>query len=232
MVVGFDMAQSAQNIIDQFFDKVFVINLDKRPDKWRRMEVELERLKIKSVERFAAIQPSFETISELDYSNMKAPEGAGPYPDYVAGSVGCKRSHLEIIRRAKAEGLKRILILEDDVSFKWRALSKLQKAVAELPSDWHMLYFGGYHLQRPVKFGRRLRRLRTTYSTFAYGFNLELSDYILESAEQSGKEIDVFYAEHVQPNYNCYIVQKGIAYQRAGFSDILGTQVNYRWLRG
>jgi glycosyl transferase family 25 len=75
-------------------DKVFFINLDHRQDRLAEIEGELESHGLSHIyERFSAIR--HETI----------------------GAVGCGRSHIEVLKLAKARGYERVLIMEDDFMF-------------------------------------------------------------------------------------------------------------------
>jgi glycosyl transferase family 25 len=77
--------------IDKYIDKIYYINLDKRTD--RRAEIESELLLYGLCgERFQA----------FEHSN---------------GIVGCGKSHLQVLKNAKKEEFKNVLILEDDFTF-------------------------------------------------------------------------------------------------------------------
>lgn len=75
-------------------DKIVYINLDKRPDRKQSIESQLgEYTLLDKSERFAAID----------------------YPKF--GIYGCGMSHLSVIKDAKKNGYKNVLILEDDFVF-------------------------------------------------------------------------------------------------------------------
>jgi GR25 family glycosyltransferase involved in LPS biosynthesis len=217
----------SENIINSFFDHVFVINLSSRPEKWTAIQQELDNLGVKNYSRFDAIRPDLEQVPPFLYENMTLGAGAQDLNNYLRGSVGCKLSHLKIIELALEKGYEKILILEDDVGFKRGALRKLRSAIKDLPQDWEMLYLGGNLLLPTTKISRSLSKIQSIYTTHAYGLNLKIAEKILKEAPESGKEIDVFYAEHIQPHTNCFITRKPIALQQKGWSDIIGGIVNY-----
>ena len=75
-------------------DKIVYINLDRRPDRKQSIETQLsEHTLLDKSERFAAID----------------------YPSF--GIYGCGMSHLSVIKEAKKNGYKNVLILEDDFVF-------------------------------------------------------------------------------------------------------------------
>ena len=72
-------------------DKIYYINMDKRPDRRIEIEGELKEYGL-DAERFVGIP-------------------------HDPGIVGCGKSHLEVMKMAKANGYKNVLILEDDFTF-------------------------------------------------------------------------------------------------------------------
>ena len=215
------------NLLANFFDAVFIINLPGRHKRLQTVSKELMKLGVNKFERFEAMRPRFQDIPKIYYSEMSMAPGALNWESYVVGSSGCKMSHLGIIQIAKERGLQHILILEDDTIFKWRSLNKLLKSIAELPEDWDIIYFGGQNLTPPAKYGKYISRVTSAYGAFAYGVNLRIANHIINSAPISGKEIDVFYADEIQPQGNCFISDPKLAKVRPGWSDILETEVNY-----
>lgn len=87
-------------MIDQFVDKIFIINLNHRTDRWSLITSQLDRLNIKNYERFPAYIYKNDNIS-----------------NYICGNVGCIISHYLINEVSRSCGYKKILILEDDCEF-------------------------------------------------------------------------------------------------------------------
>lgn len=87
-------------MIDQFVDKIFVINLDHRLDRWSSISSQLINLNIHNYERFSGHLYRSEIVS-----------------NYVCGNIGCMISHFMINEISKRHGYKRILVLEDDCTF-------------------------------------------------------------------------------------------------------------------
>ena len=87
------MKLNLKNIIRDTFDGVFCVNLDSRVDRWEQFQKNLQDYNIHdAVTRFSAVQ-------------------ANP------GWIGCKASHMNIIKHAIDNKLDNILIFEDDAEF-------------------------------------------------------------------------------------------------------------------
>ena len=231
-----------------YFDKVFVINLDHRTDRWANVIKEFNRFEITNYERCSGVKIDFNDIPSHWYNQMTSPEqylkevktdekdGSTKKewnPSYIRGSIGCKLSHQKIITLAKERGYENILILEDDVEFLPDLnkvndiLSNSLKELKKIP-DWYMLYLSGNHLKQPipVKNMKNIHKCITTLTTHAYALNARAFDYILENM-MIGCEIDVFYAGAVQRTDKCYAIRPTIATQYISYSDVLNAHVDY-----
>jgi len=78
--------------LNEFVDKIYCINLKHRKDKKKFIQKQAKKY-------------------NLDITYFKAVENKKD------GWKGCLQSHLAIIREAKATGLNKILIIEDDCLF-------------------------------------------------------------------------------------------------------------------
>ncbi len=118
----------------KFFDRVYCINLDRRPDRWQRF---LDG--VPSDWPFAKV----ERVAAIDGNQVPAPDWWRP----TAGAWGCYRTHHRLIEQALNEGLESILILEDDALFGSKFAGDVKRFLGRVPDDWGMLYFGGQHLK-------------------------------------------------------------------------------------
>ena len=84
------------------FDSVRIINLVDRTDRRREMMGQLERIGASDYPR-------------VTFFAAQRPADAGDFPSL--GARGCFESHLAIVRQALADGIQRLLILEDDLDF-------------------------------------------------------------------------------------------------------------------
>jgi glycosyl transferase, family 25 len=170
-------------------DKIFIINLEHRKDRKERMKNQLKEQNL-SGEFFNAIKNE-------------------------NGTIGCMLSHLEIIKIAKKQGLKNVMILEDDCVF--RSYFKFSLP----PNDWKMLFFGGAVNKIIDDYNHEWKRVSTWYA-HCYIIHSDLFDIILNEANKwlGIKAIDEVYCEHINMEYPSYIHYPTIATQTQDYSDI------------
>ncbi|NBO22104.1 hypothetical protein EBU94_02015, partial [bacterium] len=116
--------------LNGFFDKIYCINLDKRPDRWDECVQEFKKHRM-IVERFSAADHNHPIVpKQLDATTNN-------------GNAGLVASNILILQDAIANGYKNILILEDDVAFVDDLNEKFAEWSKDVPENWDMLYLGG-----------------------------------------------------------------------------------------
>ena len=138
------------------------INLDRRPERWKRMESRFSEVNLWPVERFAAV----------DGATVQIPEGWPESP----GAYGCLQSHLEVVLQARAMKRESVLIMEDDILFDERFREKFRERICNLPENWDMLFFGCLHCDQPTPVANGIGKLRGSFSTFMYGIRHTVYD--------------------------------------------------------
>jgi glycosyl transferase family 25 len=199
------------SILSEYFDKVYCINLDSRPDRWEDAQKEFERVNFDEIVRYSGVNGA-----DLKISNH-----------LLSGENGILQTHINIIKECKENGLKNILIMEDDVYFS-REIFKIKKYLDDVPDNWDMIYFGGNHLSgRPLeKVNERVVKLNYSFGLQCVAIKNTMFDKIISEVSNYEKQIDVYYAEW-QDSINAYCFHPNIALQVTGFSDIQKKVVNY-----
>ena len=199
-------------MINDYFDIIYCINLDKRFDKWKQCEVEFAKNNL-TVTRIPGIITNH-------FCKISPPE------------MGCSLSHAMCLQKMIEGGFKRALILEDDVQFIQNGVHGVQKyfdnALGDIPKEWNQLYLSGNHVAQPQSINSFISRVRGTLTTTSYGISLEHAKKMLPIIRQGDYQVDVCYKNEQQEG--CYAFTPGITSQRPGFSDIQGKHVNYSML--
>jgi len=209
-------------------DKIYIINLKDRIDRWNDSLVQLNKYNIGNYERFDAIRPDLKKIDPIHYkkNNLKINE------KYIIGALGCKLSHIEIIKNAKKKNYKQILILEDDFLFCENFIEKYNKIYSNIQKgeiNIDMMYLG-FSIVRKNPFIDTLidnfKKVTNVHTTHAYIINNNFYDTIIKELENCYCEIDVCYA-NCQKKYNIYGIYPSLISQRISFSDITQRNADY-----
>lgn len=195
--------------LNQYFDKIYCINLKRRPDRWEESLNEFKKYDLK-VDRFDAV----------DGNNYKSTSNLNN------GQIGTIYSHLNIIKTAKKENLNNVLILEDDIKFHNDVISLFNEWNSEIPEDWDMIFLGGNHIgNNPWSPGKLIpiteHIFKVTYclALHCYAVKNTLYDKLIDSLSNIDKPADVIIADF-QSNINCYIIRPHLAWQRPSYSDL------------
>jgi len=116
-------------------DKVFVVSLERRKERRLRTCAQLTRMGI-AHEVFDAFDGA-----ELRLETEVRSRFLDDHPLPV-GRLGNYLSQVAIFRESVRRGYGNVLIVEDDASFCSRFVERATRAIADLPADWDMLYFG------------------------------------------------------------------------------------------
>lgn len=199
-------------MINIFFDKVFLINLDRRPDRLAECDTWLRSQGI-----------FYERISAYDGQTLP-----GDDPRRRA-ELGCKLSHEKAIKYILQRGYSKTLILEDDFDPIPDLLEKFSEASKWVPSDWNQLYLGGNHQNLLIPVNKFVAKTKATATTHAYALNLNICEGLLEGF-QLVEPVDTIY-RIAQQKMNAYALTPNLINQKAGYSDIIQTEVNYDFMR-
>lgn len=203
-------------VLDSFFPNKVCINLDRRPERWARMKERFAKHDIAGVVRFSAV----------DGERLNVP----PYWQASAGAYGCLQSNLAIIKEAIESRWPEVLIIEDDVIFDENLETKLPEFMAQLPSDWDMLFFGCMHRREPVRVSANVLKLTYSTSTYAYAVRSRAYRSFVELQSASRQPVDVN-NRLLQERFNCYCFFPNLAWVESGHSDTHGRPVNPWWLK-
>lgn len=198
------------------------INLDRRPDRWADALKEFAKQDL-HVHRFAAV----------DGETVRNPRRMGNRYQYA-----CQLSHRLVMRRALADAsredrggtpLKRpgagrpshVMIFEDDV-----VLHPGFRRVVEghpPPEDWGLLIFGCTHVKPPkVTDCKGWVKVRDFWGTHAVAVRHEWIPFLLRELRKPVAKggIDNVYSS-LSGKIPIYAMHPNVAWQRAGFSDIM-----------
>lgn len=221
------MENVKKSILNTYFDKMYCINLKRRPDRWAEMQVQFKKHNI-AAERFEASDGNvFNWKAKGGYAVIKAAS--------FKGNMGCIASHVRIYKEMIEKNYQRVLIIEDDCDFVNNFHEQFEKYIGDVPSNWGLLYFGGVHETRNGKFipepiSDGMVKAKRIITTTCYAITLEGAKKALEAIkpDETYKHtaIDGYLGVGVQSVTDfTYAFHPPLAWQRASYSDI---QNDYR----
>jgi GR25 family glycosyltransferase involved in LPS biosynthesis len=122
------------NKINTFFDKIYLLNLDTRPDRLKTMKQRFKENGISNFTRFSAINGKDEQYNQ-HFNSLK-----GFFDS--RGAYGVLLSIYKILMNAIQNGYKKILIFEDDAVFHKNFTEIFNHQMNKLPEYWKLLYLG------------------------------------------------------------------------------------------
>ena len=116
-------------------DCIYVINLDKRPERWERTKRIFNNQGC-TPNRISAVN-GWE-LTAWDLTQLYGPHPVSP----KAGIAGCLLSHVSIYKDAYERGFETIWICEDDIEFSSdiKKLSHLISELYQIDKNWDLLY--------------------------------------------------------------------------------------------
>jgi len=192
-------------------EHILYINLDKRTDRRRAIESELERMGLRG-----------ERLRALD---------TAPY-----GFIGCAYTHITALRMARERGWPHVLILEDDFQFivDREVLSGLMEAVADRAFDVLLL---AYNLRHSDRIDAVVGRTEHSFTASGYLVSRHYYDTLIAKFEEALANlactrnpqihaIDVVW-RRLQARDRWLHFHTRVGIQRPGFSDIELRDVDY-----
>ena len=150
---------STSSFLQTFFDKIFVITLDRAKDRQAQVSKQLEGLPFEFFYGTDKQQLNRgQLIKENIYNDAEAKSLNRYGKGMVLGHIACALSHRKLYEHILAKGYKRVMIFEDDVVPLTENIHQLSDAIKELPADWEMVYFG-YHKYESATFKLKCRQL-------------------------------------------------------------------------
>jgi GR25 family glycosyltransferase involved in LPS biosynthesis len=189
--------------VNDYFDRVVVINLDRRPDRMEKLGPQLDELGIE-YERFSAVD-----AKELGI------EG------YIAGTM----SHVAVWKKYKGQ---KILILEDDALFCDDFNEKFAEVMQTLPQDWDIFYLGALldkTTGKVEKVNDHWAKQIISTGTQAYCINPKRLERFYEEVKDKEWYIDVE-LRVLAEQYNAYIAQPNLVTQFPSYSDLREREVD------
>lgn len=127
----------------------YVINLDRRPDRWAEFSKQPELAQFKALKRFSAVDGSKLNVLQDDRVslhtrvNIQTKSRRSHYEIATAGAVGASLSHITIWKEFLASDAPYVVVFEDDTVVDKVSMAYVDTLIPRLPaSGWDMWLLG------------------------------------------------------------------------------------------
>lgn len=200
-------------MVNDVFDQVYLINLDRRPDRLHKSNLQLVEHGI-----------SYQRVSAFDGSKLDLEKDA-----LFRGQFGCKYSHLNCLYDIRQNQYKSALILEDDCVFEDGFATRFTSFYQAVPADYSMMYLGGNVQLETYPVNDQCLECRGIATTHAYAVSLKFCEILdLNKMVNHPDPIDTIY-RMLHMFTKCYIPTEPLINQSAGFSDIIMADTDYNF---
>jgi len=208
--------------LNEFFGRVCYINLDKRPDRRKRMDQSLVINNISAVRMHA---------TEGNLWGWKADKYNAPLRAFD-GVAGGTSTQIAILRKAVEDDIKSVLILEDDCEFVEQFSQKFDEWSENVPNDWDLLYLGGLNGKGKYVEGIEEHVVAVTemMSTHAYAVSQKALKEVIDTMYGGFPYLEESadgYLRILQNTMNAYAFNPPMVWQKADHSDIQGAHRDY-----
>jgi GR25 family glycosyltransferase involved in LPS biosynthesis len=205
-------------MINDYFDKVLLINLPSATDRLKKAEENCDKVGIK-FERWEA------TSGKEDFIVMNKEA----YQGWNRNASALAYTTLKIVEKAKQEGWKNVFIMEDDVDFISSNFNSILKTAMEgLPEKWDFFHLNVTNQYSSKWVAPCLHRLKGAWCCQAYAINSHMYDrYILE-LKKFDMPIDNITLNLHKERMNSYSTMPNIVVHNPGqYSTLRETLVDY-----
>lgn len=205
-------------MIQDFFDKVYVINLETSTDRLELITEKAQRAGVE-FERWEAVPGSSDRVS---FNEEDKTEG------WNENAYGLTLTTIDILEDAKQKGYNNVFILEDDANFTTNLNNVLSKIMRKIPEDWDFIHLNANHQKRPDHIAPVTTKITRAICCQAYGISSNMYDIYLDRLKTFSKPIDEHTADLHEERGNSYAPSANIVYHVSNLESTIREEiVNY-----
>ena len=206
--------------LNEYFDKIFVVNLNRRKDRLDSFDSQSKKNNF-IYERYEAFD-----VSEIPYPYNICDKTLN-HTNVPLGAVGCYISHFMILEKSIELGYEKILIFEDDVILTDNFEEKIMDIMDRIDKNWDFLYLGCTLPSISENLGG-YAKVYGCLTTHSYALSRGAIKFLYDALCENffTEPIDVVYSKHIM-NMNSFLTIPYLTYQMESFSDISKNVVFY-----
>lgn len=204
--------------MNTYFDKIYILNLEERKDRWESMKKKLKKNNIYNFIRFSAIpgkkEPYYSLYRKLNFFDSP-------------GAFGVLLSAYNIILHAIHHKYKRICILEDDILFHKHFNVLFEEKISKIPNNWKLLFLGSsihaWRYRHKCKINKDFIIPEGSIpGAFALGIDCTCYRYLIEEIRKCNSAWDLTPIKSINKRFygHCYILNPNLIIADTRDSDI------------
>jgi GR25 family glycosyltransferase involved in LPS biosynthesis len=207
-------------MLNKYFDKIYLINLDRRPDRLEECEKEFEKID-STFTRWKAIDGK-----DLDIE-IKQEDGLR----WNKSAYALTLTTIEILKDAIENDYNNILIMEDDIEFHPCFDILIETFLNTMPNKYDLLFLGYTNTSSPSVFNSHWDKVRSSFSCHAYSIGKHMLKPYMKLLSNLDKPIDFYTNTIIGSRLNSFNSKTKLVYQKNGISDIEGGFYNVNFTR-
>lgn len=199
------------------FERVVVINLKRRPGRLKQFQEGIQEC------QWPFVEP--ERFEAIDGEIVPVPDG------WTAGNGGwgCMLSHLRVLEKAIIDGVKSILVFEDDAIPSDDFSDRLPRFISELPTNWDAIWLGGQNFGPANVVSENVLEVKNPHRMHAYALRGKALKDAYQKLVSSKTHCDHTLTPWIGQRYHVYAPRRPLFGQRDGRSDINGKTQKIHW---
>ena len=179
--------------------KIFIINLDRKPERYTYVSDQLDKFGFKDYQRWPAVDgfnSDLETLMSYGLASILCDR---------RGLAGCAASHIDVWRHIVKEKIEWTLILEDDAYFHPRFPELFRGYTEKIPKDTKIAYLGYCGVDEDL--GKEAVVKYAPMCMHAYLISYEGAQHILNNIGNIENPIDIELLRYFKKDQSngCYI---------------------------
>jgi len=207
-------------MFDKYFDKTYLINLDRREDRLKTSLLEFEKID-STFTRFPAIDGKNIDLEIIETDNLR----------WNKSAYALTLTTIEILKEAIDNDYNNILIFEDDIEFHSCFDILFDSYMSSVPNKYDFLFLGYTNTSAPSMYNTHWDKVRSSFSCHAYAINKHMFKPFLKLLSNLDKPIDYYTNIIIGSRLNSFNSKVKLVFQKNGISDIEGGYYNVNFTR-
>lgn len=182
---------------DPFPFPVYIINLERKPERFNYVVSQLNKMGIKNYQKWVATDGFKIDINEMIKDGIEQ-----KLINNGLGLAGCASSHIRLWKHIAGNKLGWTLILEDDVHFHPEFINLFYKYWKRVPIDAKIIFPGYFDFPKNDK---QIVIEQNVMCLHGYMLNHEGAKYLLDNLLPMDEVVDYVITEHFRNNYGSFI---------------------------